>query len=179
MEVATWSVHVADQRECHIYFSSFFSCQDELCFCNDVTGLFKAIWIFCNLSEWCPFIDSSCRCLKAVLLHNQNMYPSLSLAHSMQLKEEYSCVKIMLNALKYKDYRWEVIRYLKIELFLIGLQGSFIKYPCHICLWDSRDTEERYHRKDWSGPIAFNLGRNYVKWEPLVDQRKVMFYNCT
>ncbi|XP_058879386.1 uncharacterized protein LOC131736994 [Acipenser ruthenus] len=63
------SVQVADQRKRHQPFSSFFTCQDGLCFCHNVTSLFEAIGITCNQNEWRLFIDSSSRSLKAVLLH--------------------------------------------------------------------------------------------------------------
>jgi hypothetical protein len=37
------SVQVTDQRKRHQAFSSFFTRQDGLCFCHNVTGLFEAI----------------------------------------------------------------------------------------------------------------------------------------
>src|SRR6218665_2509124 len=46
------SVQVTDQRKRHETFSNFFSRQDGLCFCNNVAGLFEAIDITCNPSEW-------------------------------------------------------------------------------------------------------------------------------
>ncbi|XP_051563221.1 uncharacterized protein LOC127446368 [Myxocyprinus asiaticus] len=100
------SVQVADQRKRHQPFSSFFTRQDGLCFCHKVTSLFKAIGIACNQNEWCLFIDSSSRSLKAVLLHNGNKYPSLPLAHSVHLKQDYNSIKIFLDALKYDEYIW-------------------------------------------------------------------------
>ena len=40
------SVQVTDQRKRHQTFSYFFSRQDELCFCNNVVGLFEASKFF-------------------------------------------------------------------------------------------------------------------------------------
>jgi len=88
--------------------------------CNNVAGLFEAIGITCNTSEWRLFIDSSSRSLKAVLLHNGNNYPCLPMAHSVHLKEDYTSVKMLLSALKYDDYGWEVIGDFKILSFLMG-----------------------------------------------------------
>ncbi|KAL6467649.1 hypothetical protein MHYP_G00233260 [Metynnis hypsauchen] len=130
------SVQVTAQRKHHQVFSTFFSHQDGLCFCNNVAGLFEAIGITCNPNEWRLFIDSSCKSLKAMLLHNGNKYPSLPVAHSVHLKEEYTSVKMLLGALKYDEYGWEVIGDFKMVSFLMGLQGGFTKYPCFICLWD-------------------------------------------
>ena len=101
------SMHVTDQRKRHQAFSNFFSWQDGLCFCNNVAGLFEAIGITYNPSEWRLFIDSSSGSLKAVLLHNGNNYPSLPMAHSADHKENYTSVKMLLSALKYDDYGWE------------------------------------------------------------------------
>lgn len=168
------SVQVADQRKRHQPFSSFFTRQDGLCFCHNVTSLFEAIGIACNQNEWRLFIDSSSRSLKAVLLHNGNKYPSLPLAHSVHLKEDYNSIKTLLDALKYDEYGWEVIGDFKMVAFLMGLQGGFTKFPCYLCLWDSRDTKAHYHRRDWPQRTEFSVGRNNVKWEPLVDPRKVL-----
>ncbi|KAL7839426.1 hypothetical protein SRHO_G00260840 [Serrasalmus rhombeus] len=166
------SVQVTGQRKHHQVFSTFFSHQDGLCFCNNVAGLFEAIGITCNPKEWRLFIDSSCKSLKAVLLHNGNKYPSLPVAHSVHLKEEYTSVKMLLGALKYDEYGWELGDF-KMVSFLMGLQGGFTKYPCFICLWDSRDTKAHYHRRDWPQRTELTVGKNNVKWEPLVDPRKL------
>src|SRR6218665_3903563 len=64
--------------------------------CASVVGLFEAIGITCNPSEWRLFIDSSSRSLKAVLPHNGNNYPSLPKAHSVHLKEDYTSVKMCI-----------------------------------------------------------------------------------
>jgi hypothetical protein len=45
-------------------------------------------------STWRLFIDSSKRSLKAVLLHNSNVLPSISLAHSTKLSESYETLKL-------------------------------------------------------------------------------------
>ena len=87
------SVQVTVQGKRHLAFSKFFTCENGLCFCHDVTSLFEAIGNACNSNEWRLFIDSSSRSLKAVLLHNGNKYPSLPLAHSVSFKEEYNSVK--------------------------------------------------------------------------------------
>ena len=103
------SVQITEQRKRHQSFSSFFTMQNAICFCNDVSRLFYSIGIPCIPSEWRLFIDSSSKSLKAVLIHNGNKYPSLPLAHSVHLKETYENVKTVLNVLKYDQHNWEVI----------------------------------------------------------------------
>ena len=137
--------------------NNLFSHPDELCFRHKVTGLFKFIVIACNLNEWHLFINSSSRSLKAVLLHDGNMYPSLPLAHSVQLKEEYSSVKILLYALKDEKYSWEVNGDFKMVTFLMDFQGGFTKSPCYLCFWHSKDRAAHYHRRDWPQPQKFTI----------------------
>ena len=88
------SVQVTSQRWRHSGFSGFFRLSDGLCFCHDVRGLFNAMGIPCNVPDWRLFIDSSCRSLKAVLLHNTNKWPSIPLAHSVHMSENYDNVKV-------------------------------------------------------------------------------------
>jgi hypothetical protein len=45
------SVQVTDQKKRHQAFSSFYTRQDGLCFCHNVTGLFEAIGIACKPNE--------------------------------------------------------------------------------------------------------------------------------
>ncbi len=72
--------------------------------------------------------------LKAVLLHNGKKNPSLSLAHYVHLKENYSSVKLLLENLNYKNYGWEVNGDFKMEAFLMELQRDFTKHPCSLSL---------------------------------------------
>ncbi|XP_061428563.1 uncharacterized protein LOC133355213 [Lethenteron reissneri] len=98
----------------------------------------------------------------------------LPLAHSVHLKEDYNSIKTLLDALKYDEYGWEVIRDFKMLAFLMGLQGGFTKFICYLCLWDSRDTKAHYHRRDWPERTELSVGRNNIKWEQLVNPQKVL-----
>ena len=94
------SVQITEQRKRHQSFSSFFTMQNAICFCNNVRGLFYSIGIPCIPSEWRLFIDSSSKSLKAVLIHNGNKYPFLLLVHSVHLKETYENVKTVLKRIE-------------------------------------------------------------------------------
>jgi hypothetical protein len=48
------------------------------------------------------FIDSSKASLKAVLLHNGNKYPSVPLAHAVNMKESNENVKLLLEKIHYE-----------------------------------------------------------------------------
>ena len=66
-------------RNRHLEFSVCFDVIEELCYCKDVEGLFSAVGIDHDSTQWWLFIDSSTKSLKAVLLHNGNIYPSIPL----------------------------------------------------------------------------------------------------
>ena len=133
------TVQFTEQR--HLSFSSFFTMQNAICICNNVSGFFYAIGIPCIPSEWRLFIDRSSKSLRAGLLHNGNKYPTLPLAYSVHSKETYEYVKTVLSVLKYDQHNWEVIGDFKMITFLMGMQGYFTKYPCYLFLRDSRDAK--------------------------------------
>ena len=58
--------------------------------------------------------------------------------------------------------------------FLMGLQGSFTKFPCFLCVWDSLDTTAHYHRKDWPQWTEFSVWKSNIKWEPLIEPQKAL-----
>ena len=131
------NVKVTVQGICHNEFANYFTNKDGLCFCNNATALFAKIGIKCNPHEWSLFIDSSCKSLRDVLLHNCNKLPSKPLAHSAHLKEKYSNVNLLIETFKYDQYGWEVIGDFKMIAVLTGLQGGFIKFQCYLCLYIS------------------------------------------
>jgi hypothetical protein len=69
-------------------------------YCNDADGLFGALGHVYNPEEWRLFIDSSKVSLKAVLLHNDNIYPSVPLAYS-HMKESHESMRTLLNFIDY------------------------------------------------------------------------------
>lgn len=168
------NVKISDQRKRHEMFAGFFTKEDGLCYCNDVKGLFDAIGIPCISSEWRLFIDSSTRSLKAVLLHNGNKFPSLPLAHSVMLKENYESVKMVLQVLKYEQYAWPVIGDFKMVGFLVGMQGGYTKYPCYLCLWDSRADALHYQQHSWPQRSEFQIGQHNVKNKPIVEPDRIL-----
>ena len=85
------SVRITFYRSRHEEFLPFFTKENELVYCKNVSGLLNQL----GFKEYAPddwrlFIDSSKRSLKCVLLHNGNLYGSIPLAHSTTLKEKYN-----------------------------------------------------------------------------------------
>ncbi|QQP55830.1 Uncharacterized protein FKW44_000284 [Caligus rogercresseyi] len=47
--------------------------------------------------------------------------------------------------------------------FVMGLQGDFTKYPCYLCLWDSRDTVSHYLKRDWPQRTEFSVRTAFLQ----------------
>ena len=50
------------------------------------------------------------------------MYPSIPIAHSVQMKEDRESVKILLELIQYNDHNRDVYGDFKMIAFLLGLQ---------------------------------------------------------
>ena len=73
--------------------------------CKDVDGLFMALNMSHCSDEWRLFIDSSKFSLKAVILHNGNVLPSIPVAHAFGVKERDDSMKQLLQYIKYDTYK--------------------------------------------------------------------------
>jgi hypothetical protein len=96
--------------------------------CTDIEGLMQTFSINHNPLDWRLFIDSSKLSLKAVLLHNGNTVPSIPVGHSLHNKESYENVKILLEAINYDKFKWQICGDLKVIAVLLGLQQVFTKF---------------------------------------------------
>ena len=112
--------------------------------------------------------------MKAVLLHNGNVHPSIPLAHSVHLKEDYFNIKLLLTRIKYNEHLWKVCGDFKMLGFLLGLQGGYTKLSGFLCIWDSRADHEHYKRRVWPKRETLSPGSHNVLYEPLVDRKDVM-----
>ena len=81
--------------------------------------MFRAVGIDHDPTQWQLFIDSSTKSLKAVVLHNGNIYPSIPLAYSLRMKEDYENVKQLLNKINYAQFKWYVCGDFKMLGFLL------------------------------------------------------------
>jgi hypothetical protein len=55
--------------------------------------------------EWRLFIDWSKSSLKAVLLHNGSVLPSIPVGYAVNMKDSYDNMKLLLNCINYKKYQ--------------------------------------------------------------------------
>lgn len=173
MNLLDASCSVTVFRKRHEAFSQYYTYNGLLCYCHDVDGVFHEIGLEHNPQQWRLFIDSSIHSLKAVLLHNGNRHPSIPVAHSASLKETYDVMQTVLDSVSYQRYQWDICGDFKALGILLGFQGGYVKYPCFLCLWDSRDTNKQY-TKDWPRREEIQPGVNNVRFQPLVAVEKVL-----
>ena len=64
---------------------------------------------------------------------------------------------------------------LKMIGFLLGLQSGYTKFPCFLCVWDSRAKKEHWTRKDWLVCGKLIPGSLNVLAPPLVERSKTVF----
>lgn len=170
------TVRITFYRNRHAEYLRFFSEEKDLVYCTDVPQLLHKLGVpQYQPHDWRLFIDSSKRSLKCVLLHNGNKFPSVPLGHSTTLKEKYEAVKYVLEKIRYAQHQWLICVDLKMVNFLLGQQSGFTKYPCFMCMWDSRDRAQHYTKKDW--PVREELvpgrSRNVIN-NPLVDRDRIL-----
>jgi len=142
--------------------------------CNDIDGVMQTLNFNHNPLDWRLFIDSSKLSLKAVLLHNGNILPSIPVGHSVHKKESYENLKILMEAIHYDKFKWQICCDLKVISLLLGLQREYTKYCCFICEWDSRARSLHYSKKDWPARKSLEPRIMNVKNQPLVEPSKIL-----
>ena len=161
-------------RNGNLKFSVYFDVIENLCYCKDVEGLLSVVGIDHDSIQWRLFIDSSTKSLKAMLLHKDNIYPSIPLAYSLQTKEDYKNVKQLLIKINYAQFKWYVCGNFKILGVLLGLQSGYTKYFCFLCSSNSRADGEHYEKMHWPTPEELTPGMCNVIREPLVSREKFL-----
>ncbi len=162
-------------RKRHEEFLKFFASNDSMVYCNDIKGLMSLYKTdMYEPANWRIFIDSSKESLKAVLLHNGNEYAAVPIGHSTILKESYESLKCLLDSVNYNLHQWRISGDFKMINLLVGLQSGNVKYPCFLCLWDSRDRHSHWIRKDWPKRSEWKVGSHNVINKSLVDLEKIL-----
>ena len=60
-------------------------------------------------AQWRFFIDSSKVSLMAVLLHNENKFPSITLAYVVHMKETKENLQILLQKVGCEEHQWNIL----------------------------------------------------------------------
>lgn len=170
------NTHITFYRKREQDLLAFFTSGEQFVYCCNIAGLLNAMGISkYDPSEWRLFIDSSKKSLKCVLLHIGNLYSAIPIGHSVHLKEQYEHINTVLNLLKYNEHKWIICVDLKMVNFLLGQQGGYTKYPCFLCLWDSRAKDKHWEQKVWPVRETLTVGEKNVIHQPLVPREKIIF----
>jgi len=149
-----------------------FTMEGTLVACKDVDGLFIALNMSHCSDAWRLFIYFSKISLKAVLLHNGIVLPSIPVAHSFGIKENDD--SNVLQYIKYDTYKWNICADLKVIALLLGLQLGYTKFLCFLCEWDSRDKAHHFVKRVWSARKIFEPGYKNVKHHSLVESSRTL-----
>ena len=117
-----------------------------MCYCSNIDGLFEALESEHHSRRF--FTDSSKPSLKAVLLKNGDEKPSIPLVNATALNKTHEILELILRLISYYAYKWNICGDLKVIGLLYGMKMSYIKHHCFLCVWDSRDDEQHYIKKD-------------------------------
>ena len=170
-------IEVSHYRDRDKEYCDYYAYDEEfsLVYCKDIVGLMNRFEHGCyKPNEWRLFIDSSKRSLKAVLLHNTNVYAAIPIGYSVIRDENYCNMEVILNRIKYSDHKWLLCGDLKILTILLGQQSGFTKYPCYLCEWDSWDGKNHNIKSLWPLRKTFEPGSKNKKEKPLVDPSKIV-----
>ncbi|XP_076804943.1 uncharacterized protein LOC143448896 [Clavelina lepadiformis] len=58
--------------------------------------------------------------------------------------------------------------------FFLGQQSGYTKYPCFMCLWDSRAKTRHRVKKAWLTRENLEVGKANVIKEPLFQRKKII-----
>ena len=62
-----------------------------------------------------------------------------------------------------------------MDCFLLGHQSGYTKYPCFLCLWDSRARQGYWLQKEWPIIEDIRVGDKNITNVPLVDWKNTVF----
>ena len=69
--------------------------------------------------------------------------------YSVIAKETHESIKVVLELSSYTEHQWIIWLDLKMVCLLVGQQSGYTKYPCFLCLWDSRARQKHWMQKEW------------------------------
>lgn len=111
--------------------------------------------------------------LKAALLHRQNELPSVPIAYSEEMRETRENIANLLRKVNYNKNMWMICSDVKMIGILCGLMKGWPKYPCHICLFDSR-FKKPYEKLEWPRRMEYVVGEKSIEAEPLVPGDRII-----
>ena len=68
----------------------------------------------------------------------------------------------------------DLLEYPKVVSLQLGLQLSYTKHMCFLCLWDNRQDNSHYAVKVWPPRQSSQIGKHNVQHQPLVSSAHVL-----
>lgn len=90
------------------------------------------------------------------------------------MKETRENMRILLEKVNYNQFKWKICSDLKIVGLLCGLKEGHSKYPCHMCLFDSRAVALHFNKKDWQERKRNAVGKFSVEAMPLIPADRIL-----
>lgn len=82
-------------------------------------------------------------------MHKSNKVPSIPLAFSTTMKENYDSLKELLNKIHYYEHNWKICCDLKVVNILRGMKGGYPNHFCFICNWYTREKTDHFTHTGW------------------------------
>ena len=89
------------------------------------------------------------------------------------MKESHKSMERLLSSLHYQEHKRLLCQDLEVVRLILGLQGGYTKYPCFLCLWDSRADDQHYVRQEWPSRQGLKPGSHNGLSHPLVETGKI------
>jgi len=83
-------------------------------------------------------------------------------------------MKILMEAINYDKFKWQIYGDLKVIALLLGLQQGFTKYCRFICEWDSSARSLHHSRKYWPARKSLEPGIMNTENQTLVEPNKIL-----
>ena len=109
-----------------------------------------------------------------MLLHIGNHLPSIPVAFSKKMKENYESIKKILTVLNYNAHNWLISADFKVISIISGLQSGYTKHCCYLCTWDSRCKENQYEQMNWPLRTERRIGQSNIKQNAFVPINKIL-----
>ena len=154
--------------------AGYYASAENICYCKDIVGLMSELGCEHNPADWRLFIDSRKTSLKALLLHNGNIKPSIPEGSSILRNEAYNTMKILLDLSEYPKYTWKICSDFKVVSLLLRLQLGYMKHMCFLCLWDSRQDNSHCAVNVWPPRQSSQIGKHNVQHQLLISSAHVL-----
>ena len=92
----------------------------------------------------------------------------------MHLREDYDDMRMVMDLLKYHAHNWIICVDLKI-VNLLGQRKGFTKFPCFLCMRDSRARDIHWIQKDWPIRDTLEAGMPNIIQDPIIYRDKIIF----